>query len=36
VTDREQVADPRPVSFDYLGLAEGVLSDYHGGVGAAA
>jgi len=29
VTDREQVADPRPVSFDYLGLAEGVLSDYH-------
>ncbi|MBI5028560.1 MAG: lipoyl(octanoyl) transferase LipB [Actinobacteria bacterium] len=26
---REQVADPRPVEFRYLGLAEGVLSDYH-------
>ncbi len=29
MTAREQVADPRPVAFDYLGLAEGRLSDYH-------
>jgi lipoyl(octanoyl) transferase len=27
--DRDQVPDARPVSFRYLGLAEGRLSDYH-------
>ncbi len=26
---REQVADPRPVSFEYLGLVGRVLTDYH-------
>ncbi|MGC3994441.1 MAG: lipoyl(octanoyl) transferase LipB [Propionicimonas sp.] len=29
MTPREQVADPRPVTFRYLGLAEGRLTDYH-------
>ena len=26
---RDQVADPRPVGFRYLGIADGVLTDYH-------
>lgn len=29
MTAREQIADPRPVAFEYLGLVEGMLSDYH-------
>ena len=29
MTSREQVADPRPVTFEYLGLAGGTLTDYH-------
>ena len=29
MTPREQIADPRPVEFEYVGLAEGELADYH-------